>query len=66
MLTDKVSGDLKTVVGSYLGREPSQAECEIFFENSKIPVGTAGGYPSPMGGQTLAPVNFIGFSDNGC
>lgn len=32
LLSDKEGGDLKTLIGSYLGREPSQQECEKFNE----------------------------------
>ena len=64
--TDKTSGDLETSIGSYMGREPSREECKNFFQNSTIPIGTSDGYPSVIGGQTVTPIHFENFSDNGC
>ena len=64
--TDKTSGDLETYIGSYLGREPSREECENFFQNLALPIGTSDGYPSVIGNQTVTPIHFTNFSDNGC
>ena len=64
--TDKTSGDLETSIGSYMGREPSREECMNFFQNSFLPIGTSDGYPSVIGGQTVTPIQFANFNDNGC
>lgn len=37
MLTDKSDGNLRTLIGSYLGREPSEQECEDFFQATPTP-----------------------------
>ena len=56
-LTDETSEDLDTTVGSYLGREPSKAECKNFLSTAPFP-----NYPGNMPQRSLTPF----FSDNGC
>lgn len=60
-LTDKISGDLNTTIGSYLGREPSKEECENFFSAtpSLFPASEYSGH-----GLSFSPTPL--FSDNGC
>lgn len=61
-LTSEESGDLKTPVGSYLGREPSEKECDDYFlhPNTKNRLKD---YETALGGR-LQLTNF--FTDNGC
>ena len=56
LLTDADDGELNTTVGSYLGREPSQTECEQF--SAKRQGELCGMYGFPCAGNTP--------TDNGC
>ena len=61
-LTSADSGDLKTPVGSYLGREPSEKECDDYFQHPNTK-NVLRDYETALGGR-LSLTNF--FTDNGC